>query len=256
MIPGGRLAIHVSGSGTPIVLLHKLGGNRSEWDAVAAKLVPDHQVIVIEHPGHGDSVMSCEPPFLLTHAVLAAFVGQALDWIGADGPVDFVGSSIGASIALAFAAMFPDRTRRIVSLGASWTEGLSREALEAAATTQVGRDYDANGLPLTRSLEDLKPFGIIDQAQANRFNRSRAVAGRWLAPTARSVAFDQFETYLNRIAVPVTLAYGSRGHYGNYARKGVEQLASAIAVEIADASAFPHEDKPSETVAVIRHALA
>lgn len=251
-IIGGRLSVRVSGSGKAVVLLHKLGGSASEWDEVVADLATDRQVVVIELPGHGDSAMACNPPLVITHALLAALISQALDWLDVDQPVDFVGSSVGGTTALAFAAMFPDRTGSVISLGVSWTKGCSGEAIESIAREQIGKDYDIDGLPIERSFAELGMFGFADRAQAARMNRGRAHAGPWVAPIARSVSFDNFELILGCIRSPITFAYGSRGHYGDYALRASDIVTSGHAFEINNASAFPHEDKPEETLELIR----
>ncbi len=53
---GARLAIRRSGTGSPVVLVHGLTGNRDDWGPVARRLITDgFEVVAIELRGHGDS---------------------------------------------------------------------------------------------------------------------------------------------------------------------------------------------------------
>lgn len=52
-----RLAYEVRGASgaPPLVLLHALGEDRSDWAAVAARFAERFQVVAVDLRGHGDS---------------------------------------------------------------------------------------------------------------------------------------------------------------------------------------------------------
>lgn len=251
---GGTLRASDRGAGHPVVLLHKLGGDLTEFSAVAGALAGQRRVICIDLPGHGGSVMAGDPPLVMPHALSAGLVVQALDMLSVGRTFSLVGSSVGGSIALAIAALFPERTTQIVSLGASWSAGCTYASLEQAARTET--DYDTEGKPLARDVDVLqRNFGLADRLQADRLNRGRMAAGRWVAPLARAVAYDNLLAMFADVVAPVVLAHGTRGHYGTYARTAQAALASARSVVIENASAFPHEDAPEQVVKLVETSL-
>ena len=52
---GTRLGYAVGGDGTPLVLVHGLGGTIDNWQALAPALAARHRVLVPDLPGHGSS---------------------------------------------------------------------------------------------------------------------------------------------------------------------------------------------------------
>src|SRR5689334_21755811 len=54
-LPGGRVRVHVAGTGRPLVLLHSLLADRTSFDRVTPSLTQSHQVIAFDLPGFGDS---------------------------------------------------------------------------------------------------------------------------------------------------------------------------------------------------------
>lgn len=118
----------------PVVLLHGCGGSpeqaymASGWlDAFAAAR---RQVVAPRLPGHGHDGVSHDPA---DYADLAAALLPRLP----NGPVDLVGFSLGAKIALDLANRWPDRVRRMV-LGGIGDNAFAPETVgEAAASALV-----------------------------------------------------------------------------------------------------------------------
>jgi pimeloyl-ACP methyl ester carboxylesterase len=126
-VNGARLYVESVGHGAPVLFLH---GGLMSFDSAYAKqrdyFAEQYQIIGIDQRGHGHSP---DGPWQLSYQLMAddtAAVIQALKV----GPVDVVGHSDGANIALLLARDHPELVRRIVVSGAN-LRGLAPEKLEA-----------------------------------------------------------------------------------------------------------------------------
>ncbi len=121
--------IEVGSGGIPIIFLHggPLGG--SSWLDFSPVLpyFTDRKCVFIDLPQYGNSskVPFNEPNW----SYYARHIVGAMDAIGID-KADFAGSSAGGSAALATAANFPDRVRRIILSGAQPTVEVPEEPEE------------------------------------------------------------------------------------------------------------------------------
>ncbi len=106
-----RLACRVSGNpaGAPLVLLHALGEDGSDWDAVAGELSAQHRVYAPDLRGHGHSdrpdAYSLE---LMRDDVIALLDGLELE------RATLVGHSLGGVVAYLVAQEHPHRVDRLV----------------------------------------------------------------------------------------------------------------------------------------------
>lgn len=104
--------------GSPVVMLHGLvSGNMATWySALAMPLASDHRVVLYDLRGHGNSSVPSAGFDLDSHARdLLAVIDDCLP---GEHPVDLVGHSLGALIALRFALTWPARVRRLVLVDA------------------------------------------------------------------------------------------------------------------------------------------
>lgn len=112
MVVGGiRLAYQVSGppDAPPLVLLHALGEDASDWDVVAPVLARSRRVYALDLRGHGRSDRPGEYSLELMRAdVLALLDELALE------RVDLVGHSMGGVVAYLLASDHPRRVARLV----------------------------------------------------------------------------------------------------------------------------------------------
>lgn len=99
----GGVAIHVTGSGPGIVLLHANGGDHRDFDALVPDLAPTRTVYAIDWPGHGDS----DPATDVTACGLAELLPDVLEGLDC-GPVTLLGNSVGGFAALRTAIARPD----------------------------------------------------------------------------------------------------------------------------------------------------
>ena len=103
------LAVHVSGDGPGLVLLHANGGDHREFDEVIPALSRTRTVYAIDWPGHGDS----DPAEDLTAVAFAELLPSILNELGG-GPFALIGNSVGGFAALRTAITRPDLVSRLV----------------------------------------------------------------------------------------------------------------------------------------------
>lgn len=105
----GDVAVHMTGAGPGVVLLHANGGDHRDFDAIVPALARTRTVYAIDWPGHGDS----EPAAEVTACGLANLLPALLEALG-DGPFALVGNSVGGFAALRTAIARPDLVSKLV----------------------------------------------------------------------------------------------------------------------------------------------
>jgi 3-oxoadipate enol-lactonase len=110
-LEGIRLAYQVWGlpDDPPLVLLHALGEDAADWDAVAPVLARGRRVYALDLRGHGRSWW----PGNYSLDLMRADVLHFLDELGL-GRVDLVGHSMGGIVAYLLASEHPQRVARLV----------------------------------------------------------------------------------------------------------------------------------------------
>jgi pimeloyl-ACP methyl ester carboxylesterase len=114
-IIAGEMTLHYvqwGTDGTPVVCVHGLTANAFCFQALADALSPKYRVFAYDLRGRGDSDRPEDDYSIPTHA---NDLLELLDGLGLDKPV-IVGHSLGASIALYFAAHYPERISKLVLL--------------------------------------------------------------------------------------------------------------------------------------------
>lgn len=118
---GSFRALEWPGDGVPVLLLHGLSGVADVWQPTVDELPVDHNIIAIDQRGHGES-----HPTTGGYAI-GAFVADtlaAIESLGLERP-HLAGHSMGARVAIAFAAKHPAliRSVTIVDIGPEqWKE--------------------------------------------------------------------------------------------------------------------------------------
>lgn len=109
------MASYTMGAGSPpIVLIHTIGGDRSDWNLVAPALAKRHRLLIVDLPGHGQSA----PPEKTTVAEAAKRLEKVLSQNKVTGAL-LVGHSYGALVALELAADHPKRAAAVVAIDAA-----------------------------------------------------------------------------------------------------------------------------------------
>ncbi|MFF5019368.1 alpha/beta fold hydrolase [Streptomyces sp. NPDC001165] len=109
-VGGFRLACQTSGppDAPPLVLLHAMGENAADWDAVVPALARSRRVRAVDLRGHGRSDWPGDYSLELMQADVLSF----LDALGL-GSVDLIGHSMGGVVAYLLAQDCPQRVRRL-----------------------------------------------------------------------------------------------------------------------------------------------
>ncbi|WP_338759694.1 alpha/beta fold hydrolase [Massilia sp. METH4] len=123
-------AFSVYGEGAPVVLIHGVGMAQRVWEPQIAALAVQHQVIVYDMLGHGDSKLPTEGATLADYAYQLAQLLDHLDIAEAT----VIGHSMGALVALEFAVLYPKRTVKVAALNAVYrrTPDQRRSVMERA----------------------------------------------------------------------------------------------------------------------------
>lgn len=114
-----RIHYYTGGSGSPVVLVHGLGGRSEDWANLMPQLVRDHhRVYALDLPGYGRSDWPTRATYSipeLTSAVEAFLDDRHLE------QTDLAGWSMGGWIAMRVALDQPQRIRRLVILDSAGT---------------------------------------------------------------------------------------------------------------------------------------
>ncbi|WP_079407495.1 alpha/beta fold hydrolase [Streptomyces sp. 3211] len=130
-VNGAQVHYEKTGSGAALVLVHGTGsaGAAVNWGQTAPRFTPHRTVITPDLSGTEATVDDGAP---LTAEGLAAQVIAVIE-DAADGPVDLLGFSMGATVTATVAALRPDLVRRLI-LVAGWAHTDSDEYLRSLFT--------------------------------------------------------------------------------------------------------------------------
>lgn len=135
-IHGHRLAVHVSGEGPVLLLIHGMAGSSRTWNRVVPTLAQRFTVVAPDLIGHGASGKPRRGEYSL--AAHANILRDLLDFLGHQ-RATFIGQSLGGGLAMQLAYQFPERCERLVLVGSG---GLGREVnLLLRALTLPGAEY-------------------------------------------------------------------------------------------------------------------
>jgi len=137
-VKGVRMRYFVAGEGSPLVLVHGLGGAASNFTELVPLLLPGRRLLVPDLPGHGGSSalpgVSGLEPFADRVAAVAEREGML--------PAPVLGHSLGGMVVLRLALRRPDAVQALVlaagaglSIGNVW----GRELLSIFAVVRPGR---------------------------------------------------------------------------------------------------------------------
>ncbi|HRX90306.1 MAG TPA: alpha/beta fold hydrolase, partial [Steroidobacteraceae bacterium] len=110
-VPGEpRLVADVCGDGELVVLLHGIGGNRSNWARQLRVLAPRCRAVAYDARGYGESD---DGPVPLSMADFSSDLGRVLDYFGA-ARAHVIGLSMGGMVAMDYCLRAPVRVASLV----------------------------------------------------------------------------------------------------------------------------------------------
>jgi pimeloyl-ACP methyl ester carboxylesterase len=145
-----ELAVREEGSGSAIVLIHGLGGDRLLWNAVIPTLAATHRVLAPDLRGHGRSPSPAGATYALDEFV--ADLLAVLDRRGIEA-AHWVGLSAGGFVALRLALDHPGRTRSLTTVSsAAYLDSHSRAVMERWWSTAAEEGREALAVRLLKDL--------------------------------------------------------------------------------------------------------
>jgi 2-succinyl-6-hydroxy-2,4-cyclohexadiene-1-carboxylate synthase len=245
--------IHVehAGSGQPrLVLVHGFTQTGRSWRRVLPELSVDHEVAVVDAPGHGDS----------SPAVNDLWTG-ARDIVEAAGDGVYVGYSMGARYALAAALCRPDAVRGLILLGANpGIEDDAERADRARHDAELAAGVERDGVSaFVESWLDQPLFATLPHDAADVEDRRRNSA-LGLASSLRHAGTGVQDVLWDRvrdIRVPVLVLAGEAD--AKFRMIG-ERLAAAVGAGatyavVPGAGHAAHLEKPDDFARLVRNWL-
>lgn len=251
-----------AGAGT-VVLVHGFMGSAAAWGELPGRLARDRTVLVPDLPGHGRSRAPRDAAAYSVERVAASLAKVVAE--RADGPVDWLGYSMGGRIVLAGVAEGLIRPRRLVlessSPGLIEAEARVRRRVldgeRADALIREGLDEFVAGwlrLPLFATQARL-PESVRQAEIRRRLVHDPAALAACLrggGTGAQSSYWDALAT----ITTPTTLVSGALdAKFGGIADRMASRLVDARHVRVADAGHAPHLERPDTWLEVVRSAF-
>lgn len=271
-VKGARLHYVALGEGSPVVMVHGLGGQLRNFTYALAELVAaHHRVILFDRPRSGYSTVDAgsEPGVIAQAAIIARGI-QALEL---DRPL-YVGHSLGGAIGLALALDHPGVVRAL-ALIAPLTQpqpeppavfrGLTLGGASKAARLAIAHTLAVPLATLT-SPATVKAVFAPEEPPADFATRGGGVlslrpgnlAAAMFEMGRASQEMEQLQPRYGELTLPVSILFAREDHVLNYTRDG-EETARQIArcrLELVDGGHMLPVTQPELTARFIERAAA
>ncbi len=213
---GGQAYVYQAGIGQTrsVVLIHGIGDKASrDWSRLIPVLALHYHVVTFDLPGFGRSTKGNK---LYSPANYVAFVRfVAARYI--HGPFDLIGHSLGAAIALRYAATYPNDVRSLVLADVAgilhrmaYSQYLSHLGIDQIPTLYPNQreqlqDLVANALGLLERLRPDQDLLVDDALLRREFLDSDPAKIAGLA-----LVLDDFSDIILRVQAPTLLVWGDR----------------------------------------------
>lgn len=260
-------------SAPPLLLVHGGFDHGRSWDWTARALARDYHVIVPDLRGHGDSGWANDGAYPINKFVYD--LAQLVDLIGRP-QVTIIAHSLGGSIALRYAGLYPERVSRMVAIEAL---GLSPQALEQSRETplldswrafidarrRVARRQQRHYPTIEAAIERMRERNehlSVEQAlhlTHHGVNRNEDGSYSWKfdpylhnQPPGSS-SDTELPDFWHAVTCPVLLALGLDSWASNPVKDGrAAHFRDARLVEFADAGHWLHHDQFDRFLAEVR----
>lgn len=260
----GEISTLAAGSGSPVLLLHGLGGTKASFLPTVAALAPQgHRVIAADLPGFGDSVKplgAAYDPIFFSKAVIALMDEMGLE------TVDLVGHSMGGRVALEVVMHAPERFRRIVLMTPSlaWLRERRWATWLRLLRPELGLIQPAPRVAVEAFVKRIVPEGNSRYAAAGIDEFLRA----YLTPRGRAAFYaaarqiyledpDRFWARLRGLSLPALFIWGTADGLvpAGFARHVREAVPDAEHVMLRSGH-VPQIERPAELHAAISRFLS
>ncbi len=236
----GRIHYRETGSGPALMLMHTNGASAHQYEIMAPLLANHFRVISWDMPGHGDSDRIQRHYSIEDHAKAMAEFMTALKIKAAH----ISGASVGGSVTVAFASLFPTRT-----LTALPVETPCRNSDEWGANWH---HTEGNfGLPMQTTAQIKERVAVVDGALEQRWNIDRCKAGAW-AMVDVMWGIREFNTVAaaKKIKSPTMIVYGKKGPTIALKDRLTGAAPKAKLTVMENSGHFPMLDEPSAFASV------
>jgi len=239
----GRIHALESGQGTPLILLHTLGGSVYQFEHMLPLVGQRYRAIALDMIGHGDSDPLNRHLSLEDHSDALADAMKALGLAKAT----VFGQSVGGYLT--------------ALIGGRWAD-LCAHIVIGEAPPRTSADYAANWLEieqgcsdLTSTFEALKPrFRSLTPELLVRWNIDRRKAGtRALMATYWAIREFDFFRALKDIRVPALLLLGENGIASSELAQRYYELASELNMPVQVLRDVGHFISIDDPVQLLRH---
>lgn len=264
---GGQVYVAQSGQGNPeaAVLIHGLGpGASDDWAGLIPHLAERFHVVAFDLPGFGRSSGGNRLYSPAAYARLVHWLAERY----ARGPVTVLGHSLGAAVALRYAANHPEAVRRLVLADVagilhrvSFLEDAYRiESAENGGEATIAQRYarQLNGL-LRRAILRLDRVPLAaETVLASAGLRRLILGGDPGAIAAMALIEDDFGPILGAVRAPVRLIWGGQDQVAplRTARVLLHAIPDARLEVIDDAGHAPMFDRPAAFHQAVLDALS
>ncbi len=249
VLSGKRVHAWIGGAGPVLLLLHSAWGDAAmSWAPVLNELGESFTVLAPDLPGFGTSDPLDVPSLSATAKVLKHLLESQKA-----GPAIVVGNSFGASIAIEFAAAFPESTSHLVLVNGGYVPALPqfiRKLMNLPILEKLFRKIIRNATYSDRALarafpnSQNLPSGFFDLIRTDEEKKSRIV----------------FDTVLNQKkeqaspSIPVAMIWGTGDSLITLKQlKNLQRwLGNAKFIAMNDAGHLPQVEMPEEFAAAMR----
>ncbi|MEA3387990.1 alpha/beta fold hydrolase [Sphingobium sp. CCH11-B1] len=272
-----RTRLHYLDWGNPsaptLILVHGSFDHARSWDWTARALAQDYHVIAPDLRGHGDSGWSTDGAYMIANFVYD--LAQLVDIHGRS-PVMIVGHSLGGSVSLRYAGLYPEKVHRIVAIEGlglapallkdkkekplpdEWREWIDKRRMRAAKPPRRYLTIEAAVGRMRERNEHLS----VEQAlhlTTHGMNRNEDGSYSWkfdpylnvMAPQAASDM--DLLAFWEQIRCPALLCLGKDSWASNPVKDGrIKHFRDARLVEFAHAGHWLHHDQFDRFVSELR----
>jgi 2-succinyl-6-hydroxy-2,4-cyclohexadiene-1-carboxylate synthase len=257
MRDGVAYDVHDTGRGRPLVLLHGFAGSSRSWEPVAHSLGAGRRLVAIDLLGHGGS----DSPPAERHAIERQVADLA--WLiegQCEGPVDILGYSLGARVALWLAASTPGLVGRLVLESPSaGIEGVAERQARVAADERWAALLEAGDLGAFHDAWEAQPVfasraGLPEEDRTALREIHLAASAKGLAASLRGAGqgtMPPLHEELASVCHPALVIAGALDPLGLERATTVARLLPDARMEvIPDAGHAPHLERREALVAL------
>ena len=198
-IKEGKFEYLEIGEGEPLVLLHGLFGELSNFDGVINQFKDRYRILVPQMPLY-------DLPILLTNLDnLSKFLRRFLDHKKIEKAM-LLGNSLGGHVGLVFANAYPKRVTKLILTGSS---GLYENAFGGSFPKRESKEFLRERIRLTFYDQSFVTDELVDQCHYLVNNREKVIR---ILKLAKSAIRHNMESVLGNYTMPVCLIWGKDDH--------------------------------------------